>query len=115
MKNDKGEGAECIIGLLVLKINERRNVSVKCLKHGKRKVLNIAPSAVSRVLAHIYHSSHSILASALLLAAIKTQGYKCGEKWLKVHTFLCKATALILYSISCFPQKKRQAVLAVKV
>lgn len=47
---------------------------MNCLEHGKRKVLKIASSDVSSVLMHIYHSSQSILASALLQAAIKTQG-----------------------------------------
>lgn len=56
---------------------------------------------------HIYHSSQSIL--ALLLAAIKAQSYMWGERWLKVHTVLYKAGSLILYSISCCPQIRKES------
>lgn len=55
---------------------------------------------------HIYHSSQSIL--ALLLAAIKAQSYMWGERWFKVHAVLYKAGSLILYSISCCPQIRKE-------
>lgn len=46
--------------------------------------------------AHIYFSSQNLLALALLLVAMNTQGYMWGERWFKVHTVLHKASSLIL-------------------
>lgn len=106
LKNDKGEGAECITGLLVLKINEGSKGVSELSWECKNKDTKNSLQQYLEVLTHIYHSSQSIL--ALLLAAIKAQSYMWGERWLKVHTVLYKAGSVILYSISCFPQIRKE-------